>query len=85
MKPGNDAVDSDAVRLHESQRAVIEYFDANAAFVHGVMMEPAQRHEVGWLRLAAVGPVLDVMRIDVASVRAAGKAAALVARIQQRA
>ena len=46
------------------------------------MVEPTERNKVGRLRLAAIGPVLDMMRVDVARVRAAGKATALVARIQ---
>ncbi len=50
-----------------------------------VMMEAAQRHEVGRFRLAAVRPVLDMMRIDVTRVRAAGKAAAFVAGVQHAA
>jgi len=35
------------VRLHESQRAVVEHLDADAALVNGVMVEAAQRDEVG--------------------------------------
>ena len=79
---GRDAIYGCAIRLHESQRAVVENLDANAAFVHGAMMEAAERHEIRGFRFAAVGPVLDVMCIEVTRVRAAGKAAALVARIE---
>jgi hypothetical protein len=80
-----NSVDGSAVRLHESQCAVIGSFDANAAFVNGAVVEAAERHEVGRFGFAAIGPVLDVMCIDITRVRAAGEAAAFVASIQEAA
>ena len=56
-----------------------------STFMHGAMMEAAQRDEIGRLGLAAIRPVLDVVHVDVARVAAAGKAAALVARGEQAA
>ena len=80
-----NTVDGFAVRFDESQRAVVEDDDANAAFMHGVMMESAQRYEVRRLGFPAAGPVLDVMRVDVACVRATWEATTLVSCIQQAA
>jgi len=43
------------------------------------------QHEVRQFRLAAVRPVPNVMAIDIVAVRAAGKATALVARLERMA
>ena len=53
--------------------------DLQAPFVHRAVMEPAQRDQVRELRLAAVGPMLDVMPVDVPFVAAPGENAAFVA------
>src|SRR6056297_2736255 len=45
-------------------------------------MVAAEQNEIGHLRLAAVGPVNDVMSVDVLVGRTAGKAAAFVATLQ---
>jgi len=50
--------------------------------MNGVVVEPAERDEVGGFRFAAIGPVIDVMRVDVTSVRAAREPATLVAGVQ---
>jgi len=47
------------------------------------MMKAAQRGQVGRFGLAAIRPVFDVMHVDVARVRAAGEATALVAGDQE--
>jgi hypothetical protein len=44
---GCDAVEALAVRLHETNRAIVQYLDFNLAFVYGAVVEAAQRHEVG--------------------------------------
>src|SRR3954463_10409551 len=77
-----DAVDRVAVRLHEPQRAIVEDLDADAAFVHRAVVKPAEGSEILQLRLTAIGPVLDVMRVEVARVRATGKAAAFIACVE---
>ena len=82
MKPGATLSIGAPFGFTNLERTVVESFDANAAFVHGVVVEAAERDEVGGFRFAAIGPMIDVMCIDVASVRAARKAAALVAGVQ---
>src|SRR4029079_8121835 len=67
----------------ESQRSIVESLDANAALVHGAMVKAAEREEIGRFGFPAVGPMLDVMGVDVASVSTAGKAATFVARIPE--
>lgn len=69
------------VGFDESPRAVVEALDHDAALVHLAMMEAAQRDEVRELRFATVGPVTDVMAVDITCVRAAREQAATVARI----
>ncbi len=49
------------------------------------MVEAAERHEVGRFRFASIGPMLDVVGVDVAGIRAAGKAATLVAGVENSA
>jgi hypothetical protein len=44
------------------------------------MMQTAQGHQIRELGLPAIGPVLDVVGVDIALVRAAGKAAAAILR-----
>ena len=68
-----------AARLREPPCAVIEPFDDEPAFVHRAMMKPAERHQVRKLGLATIGPVPDVMPIDVACVSATREATAFVA------
>jgi hypothetical protein len=46
-------------------------------------MRTAQGDEIGELGLAAVGPVLDVMCIEIVLVSAAGKAAAGIPSMQR--
>ena len=53
--------------------------DAQAAFVHLPVMEAAQGRQVGQLRLAALGPVMHLVPVDVPAVRAAGEDAPFVA------
>jgi len=50
--------------------------------MHGTMVKAAQRDEIGGLRFTAVGPVLDVMRVEVTRIRAAGETASFVAGVQ---
>jgi hypothetical protein len=66
----------------EYQRAVVGHAQRVAALVQQPVMPAAQLHQVGQLRLAAVRPVLDVVCIHVAMMRAARKAAAAVAKPQ---
>jgi hypothetical protein len=49
------------------------------------MMGAAEIHETGQLGLTAIGPVLDVVGIEIAPMGAAGKAAAGIAGIERAA
>ncbi len=55
-------------------------FDPAAAFVQQRMVGTTQQHEVRQLRFATVGPVLDMMTVDVAAMRATRKAARTIAQ-----
>ena len=57
-------------------------FKVIASLVHQPMMVTAQQEQVVEPGLAAVGPVADVVRIDMMAGRAAGKAAAAVAPVE---
>jgi hypothetical protein len=67
------------VRVDESPRSVVEALDAEATLMHGAVMETAQRDEVRQFRCAALGPVVDVVAVDVSDVAASGEHTALVA------
>ncbi len=54
-------------------------FDPAAAFVQQRMVGTAQQHEISQRRFVAVGPVLDMMTVDVTAVRASGKPARAIA------
>lgn len=54
-----------------------------AALVHQPVMVAAERHQVLKAGFAAVGPVLDVMAVGVAGVRATGEAAGAVSYPQR--
>jgi len=54
--------------------------DREPPLVQRAMMVRAEQREVLEARLAAVGPMADVMRVDVVPVRAARERAAAVAR-----
>ena len=57
-------------------------FNSAAAFVQHCVVCTAQQHEIRQRSFAAVGPVLDVMTVDVAAVRATGKPARTIAQPQ---
>src|SRR5262245_28700672 len=80
-----NAVDGRTIQLHETQRAIVQDLDTDAAFVHSPVMKATERYEVRRFRLTAVRPVLDVMRIDVSAVRTPRKTAALIASVQHTA
>ncbi len=46
------------------------------------MMEAAKAHQIRLFGLAAIGPVVDMVGIDVLCVRAAGETAAFVAGVE---
>ena len=70
------SVESLSPSSSEAQRAVIQHPDIDPPLMHLAMMEPAQHHQVRQLRLAAVGPVADVMAVEETRMRAAGTPAA---------
>lgn len=77
-----DAVEALTVWFQEANRAVVQYMYLDFALVHRTVVEPAERHEIRQLRLAAVSPVMNVMCIDVARIAAAWKAATFVTRAE---
>ena len=74
-----DHLEVPSVRVQEAPAASGRGLDPDLSLVHQAVVQAAQGHEVGEFGLPAVGPVLDVMRIDIALVGAAGEAAAAVA------
>jgi hypothetical protein len=78
VRRARDGRDFHAVRVPENQAPVGRAFDSIPALVNQPMMVAAELHEVRELRLAAVGPVSDVMGIHKSMAVAAGKAAAAV-------
>jgi hypothetical protein len=74
-----------AISTNEAHGAVVEHLNFDAAFVDPAVMEAAEAHEIRWFRFAAMGPVLNVVRIDVTRVGTAGKAAAVVAGFEETA
>ena len=57
-------------------------FDPAAAFVQQRMVSTTQQHEIRQRCFATVGPMLDVMTVDVTAVRATGKPARTIAQPQ---
>ncbi len=66
----------------EPPGAVVAALDPQAPFMHRAVMEAAQRDEVGQLRRTTLGPMLDVVAVDVALVGAAREHTATIARAQ---
>ncbi len=64
--------------IQEHQFAARISLARETAFVHQAMMMPAELHQIVETGLAAVGPVLDVVPVDKALERTAGKAAAVI-------
>ena len=69
--------------VDESPRSIVEALDAEAALMHGAVMETAQRDEVRQFRCAAIGPMVDVVAVDVSHVPASGEHTAPVARFER--
>jgi len=80
-----DHVEIFALRIQKAPATVGEGLDGDLAFMNQAVMPSAKRHEIGELGFAAVSPVLDMMCIYVAAMRAAGKTAAGVPRVQRTA
>src|SRR3984957_10329020 len=74
-----------AVRMQETPAAGGRRLDRDLALVNQAVVQAAQGDEIGEFGLSAVGPVLDVVRIDVALMSAAGETAAAVAGIERAA
>ena len=68
-------------RISELHGAVPGQSHPEAAFVEKAVMSPTEEHEVRELRLAAVGPMDDVVSVTVLR-SAAGEAATLVAELE---
>src|SRR5271154_2831820 len=64
-----------AVRMQEPPAPAGERLDPDRPLVNQAVVQPAQRDQVIEFGRSAVGPVLDVVRIEVALVGAAGEAA----------
>ena len=78
------AVERLPVRLHEAKRTIVQHLNGDAALVHEAVVAPAEQDEVRGFRLTALPPVLHMMGIDEARVRAPRKAAAAIARLNAR-
>ncbi len=59
--------------------------DEDLPFVHQAVVQAAQSDEIRELGLPALGPVLDVVRIHIALMGAAGEAAAAIAGVERAA
>ena len=57
-------------------------FDPAATFVQHCVVCTAQQHEIRQRRCATVGPMLNVMTVDVTAMRATGKPARTIAQPQ---
>ena len=64
---------------HKPHHPIVESFDNNAAFVDQPMVEAAQAQQVELTGLAAVSPMVDMVRIHEAGIATAGETTALVA------
>ena len=80
---GEILVDRLARGIEEAEDAVVGDGDAVAALVDEVVMVVAERDEVREPRLAAVGPVPDVVALGIARVRATRESATLVAGLER--
>jgi hypothetical protein len=76
---GRTALERITAALDEMPGPVVQPLDAEAAFMHRAVMKAAQGHQIGQIRRATLRPMMDVMAVHVALVRAAGENAALVA------
>jgi len=67
-----------AIGSHEIPAPLMVRTDVVAPLMDQTMMPTAQQHRIREARLAPIGPMADVVRIDEASVRTAGKGAAAI-------
>jgi hypothetical protein len=58
-------IEASTIGSDESQCAVVERLNLDAAFVHEPVMEATQEQEVAQFRLAAVRPVMNVVAVDI--------------------
>ena len=73
-------LDAPIAMIEEIPAMKIVGFDPTGAFVQQCMVRTTQQHEIRQRRFATVGPVLDVMTVDVTAVRATGKPARAIAQ-----
>lgn len=73
---GQRAVEGLTIGFDEPDCAIVEYEHDDVAFVDLSMVEATDAYEIGELRFAAVGPMFNVMAVEIASVRAAGETTA---------
>src|SRR3954465_2397401 len=74
--------DPPPVRTPELERAIARSPDREAVLVHETVVEAAEQHQVLLARRAAVGPVADVMGVEVVPTVAARKAAVPVSTLE---
>jgi hypothetical protein len=77
--------DQHAFRREEQQPAIVTALEGIAAFMHQPMVMSAEQHQVIRARLSTIGPVADVMRIDMVMLGAARKPAAAITMIEEAA
>ena len=74
--------DRAAGRVGEFRDALVAHLDAVAAFVHQAVVMATEQDEVVHFRFSAVGPVLDMVGVNVLVGSAAGETAAVIAALQ---
>jgi hypothetical protein len=78
-----DTVERASIGSDKAQCAVIESLRHDSAFMHLTAMKAAQLNQIAQLSLPSLAPVMGVVCIPVACVRAPREAAAVIARIQR--
>ena len=71
-------VDAPVAMIEEIPAIAIIGFDPAASFMEHRVVSATQQHKIRQRRFATVGPVLNVMTVDVAAVRATGKTACAI-------
>ena len=77
--------DRAAGRIHEFRDALVAHLDAVAAFVDQAVVMATEEDEIVHFRFSTIGPMLDMVGVNVLVGSAAGKTAAVIAALQSTA
>jgi hypothetical protein len=80
---GRDAVEALAVRFEKAQCAIVQDLYHYLPLMDLAVMEAAELHKVRELGLASLCPVVNVVCVHIARVRAARKSAAAIACVER--